>query len=96
MVRFPHFSLVNNIPLYIDIDIAQLVYLSIDGNSDCFHVLVIVNSDGMSGVQISFLISLFLLLDIFSEVELLNFLVGKTTRPFRYDLNQIPYNIQWK
>ena len=94
MVRFPHFSLVNNIPLYIDIDIAQLVYLSIDGNSDCFHVLVIVNSDGMSGVQISFLISLFLLLDIFSEVELLNFLVGKTTRPFRYDLNQIPYNIQ--
>ena len=22
--------------------------------------------------------------------------VGKTTRPFRYDLNQIPYNIQWK
>ena len=48
MVRFPHFSLVNNIPLYIDIDIEQLVYLSIDGNSDCFHVLVIVNSDGMS------------------------------------------------
>ena len=22
--------------------------------------------------------------------------VGKTTRPFRYDLNQIPYDIQWK
>ena len=22
--------------------------------------------------------------------------VGKTTRPFRYDLNQIPYIIQWK
>ena len=22
--------------------------------------------------------------------------VGKTARPFRYDLNQIPYNIQWK
>ena len=22
--------------------------------------------------------------------------VGKITRPFRYDLNQIPYNIQWK
>ena len=22
--------------------------------------------------------------------------VGKTTRPFRYDLNKIPYNIQWK
>ena len=22
--------------------------------------------------------------------------VGKTTRPFRYDLNQIPYVIQWK
>ena len=22
--------------------------------------------------------------------------VGKTTRPFRYDLNQIPYNIQWE
>ena len=21
--------------------------------------------------------------------------VGKTTRPFRYDLNQIPYDIQW-
>ena len=62
MVRFPHFSLVNNVPLYIDIDIEQLVYLSIDGNSDCFHVLVIVNSDGMSGVQISFLISLFVTL----------------------------------
>ena len=25
-------------------------------------------------------------------MELLNFMVGKTTRPFRYDLNQIPYN----
>ena len=22
--------------------------------------------------------------------------VGKTTRPFRYDLNQIPLTIQWK
>ena len=22
--------------------------------------------------------------------------MGKTTRPFRYDLNQIPYVIQWK
>ena len=22
--------------------------------------------------------------------------VGKTTRPFMYDLNQIPYDIQWK
>ena len=22
--------------------------------------------------------------------------VGKTTRPFRYDLSQIPYDIQWK
>ena len=22
--------------------------------------------------------------------------VEKTTRPFRYDLNQIPYTIQWK
>ena len=22
--------------------------------------------------------------------------VGKTTRPLRYDLNQIPYDIQWK
>ena len=22
--------------------------------------------------------------------------VRKTTRPFRYDLNQIPYNLQWK
>ena len=22
--------------------------------------------------------------------------VGKTTRPFRYNLNQIPSNIQWK
>ena len=22
--------------------------------------------------------------------------VGKTTRPLRYDLNQIPYVIQWK
>ena len=22
--------------------------------------------------------------------------VGKTTRPFRYDLNQLPYDIQWK
>ena len=22
--------------------------------------------------------------------------VGKTTRPFRYDLNQIPRTIQWK
>ena len=22
--------------------------------------------------------------------------VGKTTRPFRYDLNQVPYDIQWK
>ena len=22
--------------------------------------------------------------------------VGKTTRSFRYDLNQIPYDIQWK
>ena len=22
--------------------------------------------------------------------------VGKTARPFRYDLNQIPYDIQWK
>ena len=22
--------------------------------------------------------------------------VGKTTRPFRYDLNQIPYTIQWR
>ena len=22
--------------------------------------------------------------------------VGKTNRPFRYDLNQIPYVIQWK
>ena len=22
--------------------------------------------------------------------------VGKTTRPFRYDLNQIPMTIQWK
>ena len=21
--------------------------------------------------------------------------VGKTTRPFKYDLNQIPYDIQW-
>ena len=22
--------------------------------------------------------------------------IGKTTRPFRYDLNQIPYDIHWK
>jgi len=22
--------------------------------------------------------------------------VGKTTRPFRYDLNQIPYEYKWK
>ena len=22
--------------------------------------------------------------------------VGENTRPFRYDLNQIPYDIQWK
>ena len=22
--------------------------------------------------------------------------VGKATRPFRYDLNQIPYDLQWK
>ena len=22
--------------------------------------------------------------------------VGKTTRPFRYDLNQIPYDYKWK
>ena len=22
--------------------------------------------------------------------------VGETTRPFRYDLNQIPYDLQWK
>ena len=22
--------------------------------------------------------------------------VGKTARPFRYDLNQIPYDIQWQ
>ena len=22
--------------------------------------------------------------------------VGKTTRPLRYDLNQIPYDLQWK
>ena len=53
MVRFPHFSLVNNVPLYIDIDIEQLVYLSIDGNSDCFHVLVIVNSTSVNiGVHV--------------------------------------------
>ena len=44
------------------------------------------------GCRYLFSLVFLLLLDVFSEVELLNFMVGKTTRPFRYDLNQIPYN----